>query len=299
MIIYIENTYDFHYEIIESVINKYNFIIKKDKTPQDKIFLNTRNNTSFLNYILTKYSNIITISPDIIKTSPDEWDYYINCTVYDKDFDIIKASNQEKQFYISHKITNRLGQCKNVYFITPLCNSNRFFYADILPFVEKKYTARIPIYIIQGNINNNRRNYTLLDKILEYSLTSPQEFKIKIIGRGQLDEKYDKYNKTIILKNNLNFEDYHKEFLDGYCILPLISKQSHPQYYSNKLTSTISYGKAYNLLFLIDKDLQNIYKLDNVEIYENNILDIFIKTLKDFYIKNKPKPNRLLRMIKI
>jgi hypothetical protein len=89
----------------------------------------------------------------------------------------------------------------------------------------------------------------------------------------------------IVLKKNLNFIDYHTEFLDAYCILPLISKKTHPTYYKNKLTSSINYARGYKLKCLIDKDLQDIYELNNAEIY-NDIDDItigFVKTLEQFY----------------
>lgn len=87
------------------------------------------------------------------------------------------------------------------------------------------------------------------------------------------------------MKNNLNFIDYHKEFLDAYCILPLISKETHPQYYNNKLTSSINYVRGYKLKCIIDEYLQEIYKLDNVEVYRdiNDIESSFINTLKNFY----------------
>ena len=112
------------------------------------------------------------------------------------------------------------------------------------------------------------------------------DFKIKLIGRGDLPQSLIKYKEKIILKNNLNFIDFHKEFLNGYCILPLISKNSNPNYYKKKLTSTINYAKGYKLKCLIDKDLQDIYNLEDVEIY-NDIQYInyaFEKTLEKFYL---------------
>ena len=102
---------------------------------------------------------------------------------------------------------------------------------------------------------------------------------------NKLPENLEKYSHKIILRNNLNFIDYHKEFLDVYCILPLITKKTHPQYYNNKLTSSINYCIGYNLKCIIDKDLQEIYNLNNVEVFndENDIVHSFRKTLIDFY----------------
>ena len=44
------------------------------------------------------------------------------------------------------------------------------------------------------------------------------------------------YSDKLILKRNLNFQDYHREFLDCYGIIPLISNQENACYYKNKLT---------------------------------------------------------------
>ena len=84
-----------------------------------------------------------------------------------------------------------------------------------------------------------------------------------------MPKELNKHKNKILLKNNLNFIDYHKEFLDAYCILPLISKTTHSQYYNSKLTSSINYARGYKLKCLIDEDLQEIYKLDNVEVYRD------------------------------
>jgi hypothetical protein len=140
-----------------------------------------------------------------------------------------------------------------------------------------------PIYVIQGNFSDDRRNYKLLENILKYEY--PYEFKFKFLGKGKFPKIMEKYMSKIIVKNNLRFLDYHKEFSDCYCILPLITKKSHPQYYKDKLTSTISYAMAYDLKCLIDQDLQNIYKLNNVEIFndETDFKKVFNKTLNHFY----------------
>jgi hypothetical protein len=277
MKILIENLVNFHYEIIETIINKYDILLNIVKKKNDIIILNIIKNDSFISYILSKYKNI-----KLCNIYDSDYDYFINCTIYEKNLNEIIKDN--KYIYIAHEITENLKKHENVYFLTPLCNTNKFFYADILPYSEQKKINQVPIFIIQGNLTDRRRNYKLLDKILDYQ--TDLKFYIKIIGKGSLDPKYKKHTKLII-KENLNFQDYHKEFLDVYCILPLITKQSHSQYYKNKLTSSINYGKAYNLKFLIDKNLQDIYNLSNVEIFidEKDFLIKFIKCVNDFFIQ--------------
>ena len=270
----IQNCYPAHYEIIESVIVKCKYILNIDNDIQLDIYLYINNNNSFKKYIINKY-------PKIRFEKINNYDYYINCTIYDKDFCELDKNKSNKK-YISHEITERLKNDPNVYFLTPLSKKN-YIYSDILPFSKEKEISNIPIYIIQGNLCTSRRNLNLLTKILDGSYQ--YNFIIKLVGRGSFPKILEKYKDKIVLKNNLNFIDFHKEFLDAYCILPLISKITHPNYYNNKLTSSINYARGYRLKCLIDKDLQDIYNLKNVEIY-NDINDItvgFKKTLENFY----------------
>ena len=226
-----------------------------------------------MEYIKQKY-------PHIHLTIPKQFNYYISCTIYDRHYpNLIKNSN--KIFYIAHEVTDRLQQLTNVYFLTPL--ANKYIIANKLPYSENKIESTIPIYIVQGNITSSRRYYKLLTTILDANYS--WEFKIKLVGYGNLPEELYAYSNKIIVRNNLNFIDYHREFLDAYCILPLITKQTHPQYYTNKLTSSINYCTGYNLKCILDTELQQIYNLNNVEVFnnENDIAQTFNKTLIDFY----------------
>jgi len=275
MIIYISNPLVFHNEIVMSVIEKYDKIISIEKNKEDIIYFNYGNNNSFLEYVKTYY-------PYINYGIPDEYDYYIQCTFYPDELNIKKYKNDKKHHYISHEYQEEFDK-PNIFYLTPLCNSNKYMYCDVLPYQNEKIKSDIPIYIIQGEMSINRRNFDLLEKILEE--TKSLEYKIKIIGKGRLNKKFDKYSEKIISKSYLNFIDYHKEFLNCYCILPLTLKETQPQYYKNKLTSSINYGLAYKLKFLIDNDLNNIYNLENVELFndENDIVAAFKKTYCDFY----------------
>ena len=192
-----------HYEIIESIIIKYYEILNIDKNTPIDIYLSIFDNLIFKNYILNKYP---TIKFGIIS----DYDYYINCTIYDNDFD--KLENKSNKKYISHQITDRLKTNKNVYFLTPLAKNN-FIYADILPYSNNKIKSDIPIYIIQGCLSSSRRNYDLLKKkILDN--TYDYKFIIKLIGfEYENFNELNQYKDKVIIKSNLNFIDYHKEFL--------------------------------------------------------------------------------------
>jgi len=289
----IYNNVTCHYEIIESVIVKYKEILNISNDTIVEIYLSIKHNESFEIYIKEKYPNIIfkrdfmyypkkLLHGGFNGKMNHNYHYYIDCTIYDIDIKKLISATYSNKKYISHEITDQLKANPNVYFLTPLSKSN-VFYTDILPFSDMKQNSKTPVYIIQGNLNEGRRNLSLLIKILEKSYD--YDFIIKLVGRGYLPPELEEYKNKIVMKNKLNFIDYHKEFLDAYCILPLITLKSHPRYYTDKLTSTINYAIGYNLKCIIDQDLQNIYNLQNVEVFnnENDIVSTFEKTLKSFY----------------
>lgn len=267
-----------HYEIIESIIVKYKEIIGNVKIT--KIYLQVHeNDQSFKRYIQKKY-------PDITFDMIFDFDYHINCSIYPKHYDMIKNLDNKKFFFICHDKHPKISSLKNVFYLTHSAGEN-YINADIMAFQNKKnMNKNIPIYIIQGHLgkgHEHRRNFNLLVNILKEEYIYP--FKIKIIGKGELDESFQPYLHKIEHIKNRDFIGYHREFLDCYCILPLTLKKTNPQYYNGKLTSTINYAKGYKLKCIIDKDLQDIYHLPNVEIYNNekNIVDAFKRSLHHFY----------------
>lgn len=310
MIIYIVNFVKYHYEVLESIINKYHIICNINKNTNDVLYLYIiKNDDSFKKYILNKYPNIniielfnayntnIKIKPHIYDglLKNTNYDYYIDCSVY---YYPDRFRNDNKHFYLIHDIIDdNPSKIYNLFYITPLIlNKSLIINCDILPFSSMpdkfiKKSEKIPIYIIQGRLF--KRNLKLLENILNYKFK--YDFKIKIIGKTIIQQDINNIeniyieelllHKNIIYKPNLNFIDYHKEFLECYSILPLITKKENPLYYKQKLTSSINYGLSYNLKFIIDNELNNIYKLDNVELFndENDIVYAFEKSLNNYY----------------
>ena len=125
----ITNSGKCHYEIIESVILKYKFILKIDDDEIDIYLYNIKENNSFNNYIKNKY-------PNLKLKKIDKYDYLIECTIRDCNYEKLDKSMNSNKRYISHNITPRLEKLPNVFFLTNLAKN--YFYADKLPFSEKK-----------------------------------------------------------------------------------------------------------------------------------------------------------------
>ena len=175
-------------------------------------------------------------------------------------------SNKKNVFYISHDAIKDLALYKNVYFLTPLAKSPKYILPCILPSITK-IKSTIPIFIIQGNIEEKRRNYKSLIPIFEKYKNN--DFIIKIVGRGKLPNYLKPYIKKIVIKSNLDFINFHKQFSDVFCILPLIDDSFKHKYFTSKYTSTISYGLAYNLTFLCHSKLKKIYPIKKYKTYSN------------------------------
>lgn len=259
----ITNEVNYHYEIIPGIIKYYQKIINEEC----QIYLYLKHpNESFLKIIFEMFKNLN--EGYLYET----YDYYINLN---KNYyqDIIHKPNI---FYISHNVEEEHPQ---IYHLTPL--SKQFITCDVLPFANQKIKVNKPIFIIQGNICDSKRLFNQLEELLEIK----RDFTIKIIGKFRKKYQHPTFfkNPKINLKINLNFEDYHKEFLDCYAILPLVDEEHQPKYFKSKLTSSINYGKAYNLKFLIDKKLNDIYKLNGFT-YQTPIefKQQFIKLLDSF-----------------
>ena len=145
----IQNNYNFHYEIIESIIVKYQSIFNLKQKESIRIYLHIKPNQSFYIYIKGKY-------PNIIFKEIKDWNYFIDCTIYDKHFQTLRNDENACVKYIAHEITDRLKTNPNVYFLTPLSQRN-YIYADVLPYSKFKNMSDIPTYVIQGNLNQGRR----------------------------------------------------------------------------------------------------------------------------------------------
>ena len=193
MIIVIDNLdFDYHFEIIESIIQKYDTILKIKKKKEYQLYLENITSIEYIEYI-NKIYPLIEINQKI-----DNYDYKIFTTFYFKDLNnyIEQINNPTKYFFICHEVDNNLKKYNNVFYLTPLCNNNNFY--DILTeddlyndMIEIKSRINKPI-IYQGHVNFYFDNYEPL-KNKNYVINERQKIDNTIL-------KYDEKN-SIIYKN--------------------------------------------------------------------------------------------------
>lgn len=307
--ILIYNPFPFHFEIIETCIVKiYEIFDNKFKQELNTIdfTIECYINESFEIYINEKYENIEFVYVPIHKLfvnlakNDSKYDYILYITI--ESYMIYNLMNEIQNIkrcrFISHNIITECEHLKkNIIYLTPFNDINKYLECNILPFMNTKEKSDMPIYVVQGNLDNSRRDFYMLKQLLDAYIDDTEmqkyDFKIKLLGRGNVPDvlNENKYCKYLIHKSDLNFMDFHQEFLNVYCIIPLISKNKYPQYYTERLTSSINYGKAYDLFFLIDNELNDLYKLKKSFTYTiddaknlDSFYSCFISSLKNYYI---------------
>ena len=273
MNIYVENNFKYHYEIIESIITLF---FKKIGINEDHtVYLKTCFNESFQTYLTKRFPHVI-----FVKKKPElTFSHKIFCTFYSKNMNY--HSDKKNLWFICHDITPSVLQKENIYFLTPLCKISRWFLPTALPPINRKKSS-IPIFIVQGKVEVKRRNYASLVPILE--AYKEKVFQIKIIGSGKLPDYLRPYEKKLEILLDLNFQEYHAAFSDVDCLLPLIDETYEHNYFTNKLSSSISYAVAYNLAVLCHTKLIEIYDLKNVYGYkdQHEFLEQFGKIIKNY-----------------
>ena len=264
--ILIINNIDYHYEILESLFTI--FLKKIHYESEYKVYMFIQKNIEYQTYIVSKYENVTFLDniTDIF------FDIEIYATIYPKDIKYIENSKINKKYYISHRVDKDLQKFPNVYFLTPLCLSDNYIIPTVLPVIKKNKT-RIPIFCIQGNISEKRRNYKSLIPIFEKY--ENRTFRIK------------KYKNKIIIENNHNFINYQDAFKDVYIILALIDDTFEHNYFTIQLTSSISYSISYDIPILIYSKLNDIYEKDlkkSIVYKDQNEMNVqFRKLLNKFY----------------
>lgn len=229
--------------------------------------------------------------PDIarIVNHPEPGEIRVFLTIPGVEFAKPEIFNWPNTYYILHNYRHRARALEsnitpgNVFYLAPHCHEvlpNNYFIPDILPFSHKSVSymdrpTQVPIQdgawiLVQGRLT--RRVPALIKLLIKFSIASTQG-QGQGQGQGQ-SPRPPPVNLVILTKSsnfilhnpanihlitNSDFWDFHQWSAKCNIIATLVSPQTHHVYYTSKLTSSISYGLAYQMRFLIDTDLYNVY----------------------------------------
>lgn len=315
--ILISNNVPFHYDIIQSMIEKYDELLKIEKDSSDTIDLymvddysHVTPNLNFIQlkrYLSQKYKIRFIDSVDY-----SIYDYEIHGTAAKQSAPETDGGirpehmiDDNKRVYISHDVDEELLSFSNVMFLSNFGREDipmdRIFIVDRLPevCVEKNI---IPNIVIQGSFVRSKfdrtRDYSILEDIL--SIDYELDFKITIVGAWHqpdfnINEFIDMPRITDSNKNRINvllnkdWKTFNSICANADLIAPLVSKKEQPHCFSNKITSSIFYGRGYQVRMFVDDDFVKAYNLtpeQSVVYNRDRIQDSFKEFLEDFY-KNK------------
>ena len=249
----------FHYEVIERVIVHYKDIIKQDVDCTIYLDVDTRAMFQFKEYLTSKH-------PAVVWGVAEAPQYCIDVTLYPSEYESIRHLDKSRFFFISHRFEAG-DQPPNVYYLAPFAPMDRVFGKIVLPFQGHPRTrTKRPVLVVQGGLNARHRDMTLLNLILRDPPSYP--YTILLLGT-RLEDRRLVDHPNLVVKEGLPFLDFHRHFVHAHAILPLVSRQTHPQYYTKQLTSSVQYARAYNLQCILDRELQDIYQLPDVIVYSS------------------------------
>ena len=282
------NPVPFHYECIESVLVYLNRLLdymcqpsQADDISVHSVTLLYMENVAFKQYMLSvldgiqnKYKMIITINEytpecfveyqllnDIIIYVTDPELYKI------KDVQLVNVNPSIKTMYIVHNYSkNYVNHSPSLWlwYLAPHCGGANYFIPKVLPYSHESVSYKprvynkVPIFLIQGDIRRRdiRQYYAILRGINAGYI---RNCKFRIIGKcitGNIQR-----HPMFEICPNTDFIRYHELSVGCDYILPLVSYTYNTEYYRAKLTSSISYGLGYNMKFVIDNRLSDVYNI--------------------------------------
>lgn len=149
--------------------------------------------------------------------------------------------------------------------------------------------------LIQGNIQEKRRNYQTLIKLA--SKFKDRNFVFIIVGRGdktirEIFKKSTEYDTKFKIFLNLKEKDFYHKIRTCHFIMPLVDETYNHRYFQSKLTSSITIGIGHTLPMIIHTKLADIYEIKDQFIYDSfdtveNAFQSALDVTKEDYSKKK------------
>ena len=283
----------FHYETIESAIDMLPALAWPAKVDaQTKITVLV---SSQLKPSTEEWKYLAALHPGLaIHNRPTNaaYDLHVFVTAYPATVDKLDPRAPSCR-YIMHNFDGQ-ARDKRFFYLAPhvaKVSPQQWYLPLSLPFASGERPASLsPVVVIQGSLV--RRDWSLLAAMLHglRELRAAQPFIIRIVGKGeQLPKCLEPYKDWIDLRLNLDFKQYHQSFADAHAIMTCTSKADNMAgYYTSKLSSSLSYGLAYNLPIICDQELSRAYRLPKAYVGKHGLRD----AVQDFYKQRRLTADR-------
>ena len=155
----------------------------------------------------------------------------------------------------------------NAVHLSYLIKENSILQAKTLfrPLENIKFNTKL--YLVQGNFEQARRDYSLLNRITEVE----GDYKIMFLSYQTPDDAIIN-NPKIVVRTNLDDIEFHETCRNCHFIIPLISPEKTPQYFKDTLTSSVTIGMSYNLIFIAHEKVGELYPIVNISYIEDDSL---------------------------
>ncbi|WP_242005020.1 glycosyltransferase family 2 protein [Brachyspira pilosicoli] len=157
-------------------------------------------------------------------------------------------------------------------------------------------------FIIVGWIESHRKNFDLLfngfNKLLQNGFTN---FKLIIVGKGNITSDIGLLYKYIDVKGRLNYPDMYKEIEEADFFLPLLDNENpdHDRYLKYGVSGSFQLIYGFRKPCILNRKFAETYGInnDNSILYDNN--EDFIESLKKAINMNNDEYFKLQNNLKI
>lgn len=213
-----------------------------------------------LNYVQSTRNISVTLK-DYDENNVYTETFLIYVTMYPADKKFIKEKSQSNTYFIVHSPRPPL-KAPHVVYLTDQTTEKLVWHPSCMPFpaaLPPRAGQKNPVFVVQGNVHEKRRNYKSLLPILKANFG--RNFTIRIIGRGRLPHYLEKFlGKNLEFIQNAGEMQFFSMISESSGILPLIDSTFKHEYTTGKFSSSILYARSYRMIVVGHESLQQKYK---------------------------------------
>lgn len=143
--------------------------------------------------------------------------------------------------------------------------------------VKKSPKNQTTTFITVGNLEPKRKNFKMLVDAIEKLARGGKDFKVIIIGRGEIGSIPPEIHRFIEITGRLNFPKMFEKIESADFFLPLLDSQNpaHDRYLTSGVTGSAQLIYGFAKVPVINKKFATFYRFDNTNaiVYDDDFAD--------------------------